>query len=113
MATGFEPLKTGDPVVDRVLQQLKKVIGPIASSPMVGARLAVDEKGHHTFLVTTSFQNIPHGLDREVTGWIAVSPDALGFVWEDGPTMLASAELRKKFIRVRASAAVNCKFLVF
>lgn len=60
--------------------------------------------------VTTSFQNIPHGLGRKPEGWIVVSPDADTRIWEDSAANNPDAT---KYIRVRASAAVNCRFWVF
>ncbi len=105
--------KTGNEVIDRAFDVIRAAFREISGSPLLDARLAVDENGHHTFALTTSFQDIPHGLDRECQGWIVIAPDANATIWEDSPTMLASAKLRSKFIRVKASAAVNCKFLVF
>lgn len=60
--------------------------------------------------LTTSFQDIPHNLGRKPLGWIAVAPDADARIWED--TAVNNPD-PTKFIRVRASATVNCSFWVF
>jgi len=88
----------------RVQDVLTEVLLPITNSPIIDGVLTDSQS------VTTSFQNLAHGLGRLPVGWVVVAPNADARVWEDSA---ANNPDPTKFIRVKASAAVTCKFWVF
>ncbi len=111
MAAHFDRLQTKDDVLNRVQDRLKTVINPIADALLVGARIVKGlTAATDAYAITTAFQNIAHGFGRAPSGWLPVSPDAPAIFWEDVP---ANNPDPAKFIRVKASVAVNVKFLVF
>lgn len=55
--------------------------------------------------------DVPHKLGRPAIRWLLVSQSAQADVWDD--TVNLSADLRKLFIRLKASAAVTVSLWVF
>lgn len=101
----FSPVHTGDQRLDNMQAQLKSTVRDI------GLRDILDGKLTAMIALTTSYQNIAHGLGRAPKGWIAVSPDAAATIFQD--PLASNNPDPTKFIRVKGSAAVNCKFWVF
>lgn len=100
----FTSRKTNVPDLGQVQENLENVINPIIKKEIVDGALT------DVAALTTSFQNVAHKLGKKFTGWIVVAPDADARVWQDLPSNNPDAT---KFIRVRGSAAVNCRFWVF
>lgn len=101
----FSPVHTGDQRLDNMQAQLRTAIRGI------GLKEILDGVLTETQALTTSYQDIAHGLGRAPQGWIAVSPDAAATIFQD-PTVSNNPD-PTHFIRIRGSAAVNCKFWVF
>ena len=100
----FSKSHTQVPDLGRIQEDLEKAINPIIHKEIVDGVLT------DVVALTTAFQNVPHKLGERFVGWIVLQPDADARVWQDLPSNNPNSS---KFIRVRASAAVNCKFWVF
>lgn len=100
----FAPVIVKDKELGRVQDVLSEVLLPVTASQIVDGILTSSQS------VTTSFQNLPHGLGRAPVGWVVVAPNADARVWEDAASSNPDVT---KFLRVKASAAVTCKFWVF
>ncbi len=59
--------------------------------------------------LTTSFQNIPHLLQRPLVGYLVIMRDANSVVFDDE----ANNTMKDKFVRLRGSANVNVNLWVF
>lgn len=98
-------VQTGNDELRRVQDQTIAAVNPILSKEILNGLLT------DTTALTTSYQNIPHKLGRSPVGWLVISPDALATVCQDPAA--ANNPDASKYLRVKASAAVNCKFWVF
>jgi len=100
----FAPLIVKDPELYRVQDVISEVLFPITNSQIIDGILT------GSLDITTSFQNLPHGLGRAPVGWLVIAPNASATIWEDAASSNPDVT---KFLRVKASAAVTCKFWVF
>lgn len=103
------------PFQDACAESFDRILGlPILNSLLLVSQL--DANGHETLLtLTTSYQNIPHKLGRAPLGWVLVSPNAAATVMEDPLTPapgVGNPDV-EKFLRLKASATVTCRILVF
>ena len=98
----FTARKVEDKDLDLIQEDLERTINPALKKAILDGFLT------DSVALTTSFQNIAHKLGKKFTGWIVVSPDADARIWQDSTNPDSAL-----FIRVRASAAVNCRFWVF
>ena len=123
-ANKMRKLKLGDHEAMRLQDAVAEAIDPILALPLINSLLLVSQKdaqGNSVPLaLTTSFQNIPHGLGRVPFGWVLVSPGADVRVWEDQAVataaLLAANDCNPDptfYLRLKASAAVTCRILVF
>lgn len=100
----IEQVKTEDPALRRFQDVVVAAVNPALANPLIDGRLT------DVVALTTSFQNLNHLLGRAPLGWIVVAPDADARVWQDAA---ASNPDVTKYLRVKASAAVNVRFWVF
>lgn len=100
----FSPVIVKDKELGRVQGVLSEVLFPITNAQLIDGILTSSQN------VTTSFQNLPHGLGRAPVGWLVIAPNASATIWEDAASSNPDVT---KFLRVKASAAVTCKFWVF
>lgn len=87
--------------LDRHVATLNAGLG----APLLGGVLT------DAFALTTSFQNLAHGLGRRPLGWIVVAPNADARIWEDPAA--SNNQDPTRLLRLRASAAVTCRLWVF
>ncbi len=116
----IEKTQTNDQSTNRVQDKLLTVINPVLRNQLLDSVIIdseVSSAGVKSLLVSltnTSFKNIPHKLARAYIGWFVISTNAAAVVWEDPnpPSSSANPDV-KKFLRLKASAAVKVKLLVF
>lgn len=94
----FSTLRTTDELLNRVQDNISKVINPIASNPLIDGVLL-------SFSITTTATKYPHGLGRKPLGWILVAPQADARVWQTASDSTT--------LTLMASAAVTCSLWVF
>lgn len=101
MTKPFRKVKSSDPVVSRMQDNVADALAPVIASSIVGGRL-VGPIG-----VSPAGSLVNHGLGRNPAGWFLVSPQASGSVWQ-GPS--SSPNL---FLVVSASSPLTGSFWCF
>ena len=100
----FDKIQSPDEILNRIQDRIKAAFNAVARRQIVDGRLT------DALSLTTSFQNIAHGLGRTPNGWLVSNPDADVGIWSDA---VANNPDPAKFLRIRATAAVTCKLWVF
>lgn len=114
MIPPFRRIRTADPDLDRVQDSLAQTLDPVVKAALLNNVLVSNMPGTAVgttvqLNIGTSFQNVAHTLGRTPIGWLVVRRDADANVWE---TAIGNPDATK-FLRLRATVAVNVTLLVF
>lgn len=94
----FSPLRSSDELLNRVQDNIGRVINPLIDNPLLDGVLL-------DFNITTTATKYPHGLGRKPMGWFLVAPQADARVWQTASDSTT--------LTLTASAAVTCSLWVF
>jgi hypothetical protein len=107
-------IQTKNEELNRVQDGIVPVLNALLTVPVLNSRLVETIPYNGTeipIVLNTTFGNIPHRLGRRARGWIVIDQNADATVWRD--TTPGANPDETKFLRLRASAAVTVKLLVF
>ena len=100
MRIELQRLKSDDELLTRLQDNIQTALSELGNIPLMGGRLVLD------VALTTGGDNVVnHGLDRPLTGWIAVRNSAQSTLWDtQGANPTPSRTLT---LRTSATCTVN------
>ena len=98
----FTTIKTSDPILDRVQDNIKVAFDPIVRHPLMEG---VHKKG---VAVGTASVEVNHGLGRKPQGFIVTLQDGSGVTYKSGETLFPEIT-----IEITSTVNMNCDIFFF
>ena len=100
----FRKINTGDSNLQRIQDNIEKVLNPLARKEISDGLLIED-----VAIVSGTMKSIDHGLGRKLRGWFAVRVSANAVIWDNQSTNLFPT----RTLNLQSSANVTVSLWVF